>query len=198
MTILHEIPGARERPAGCRVRVARNEDGAIEIAIPPRGAPVMGFVASALLCFALLIVAYIGVMFFFYHTTVSWISQIAPGDFSPPLRRFEIWMEIGWAIMLTVGVLTVLTLVRPIFLRERLLLDRRRLLHEMHLFRPRVQHASARADVRGFRLDRDPHGLIGSVLTVETAGGDWIIAEQAGESEREWLASVGNALLRTM
>jgi len=53
----------------------------------------------------------------------------------------------------------------------------------------------ARDDLRGFMLKRDPLGMDASALTVQTRGEQWTIGEFLREADREWLVSVGNALL---
>ena len=53
-----------------------------------------------------------------------------------------------------------------------------------------------RQNVQGFHLRRDPHGLVAGILTLRQAPERIPVAEDVPEAEREWLVSVGNALLR--
>lgn len=194
-TILDEVPGARERPGGCPVRVTRDEDGTVTLVIPPRGvSPIVLFFAGVLLL-NLLLTLYTGLVLTLTGRSVLFMAQISPSGLPYSLRHWDGPLLIGLLLTEGLGFFTLAAILRPITTRETVELDETWL---------RVRHSEwgrtrerriARTDVRGFLLRRVPPGLDSATLTIEGRGEQIEIGEFLREADREWLASVGNALL---
>ena len=197
MPLLEEVPDALERPSGCRIRVWQSEDKReTTVLIPPREVPVWMFLALGVLCVNLLLVLVTGVVLLFWHRSILFMTQIAPGDVPLTMRRFTPWYAFGWSALLTVGVWLLASLIRPLVERETLTISPRGITRERRFWRHCDRMTIPHSDLRGFRLERDPQRLIPSVLSVRGRSERWTIAESLGEADREWLASVGAALLR--
>ncbi len=195
-TILNEIPGALERPGSCRIVVTQQEEGAVTIAIPPRrGSPVV-WIAAGILLFNLLLILYCGAMLFFAHRVVLILRQILPYGVPVALGRFGGWFALGGIALEGLGFWILSLMVRPLFTRERLTISPAEIVTERRAFGRTERQAMARRDARGFHLQRDPQGFAASALTVQGRGQEILVAEHVEEGDREWLASVGNALLR--
>lgn len=197
MPILEEVPGARERPSGCRVTVDVSDDGrTASITIPAQiGRPLL-LIGAAVLSANLLLVLGVGVMLLSPHPSARLVNEIAPGGISPPLRHYVGWLVPVWVLLLGIGVLLLLAILRPLFQREEIHIGPEGVSHVRQAFGRTDRQALARADVRGFHLARDPQGLGRSVLTLRGRGVECEVGEQSSEVDREWLVSVGNALLR--
>lgn len=197
MPTLNEVPGALERPSGCRIEVFQSDDGRrTTITIPPREWQPILVVGALVLLGNLLVVLYTGAALLFAHRSVLLMTQIAPGGLSPPLRRYELWLALAWLFIEGAGVLMLWLIARPMFLRERLSFDSDGVHHERRVLRRTDRWFVSEADVRSFLLQRDPQGLSAGVLTLHGRGEERMVGENISEAEREWLASVGNALLR--
>lgn len=195
MTILDEVPGARERPGGCPIQVVREENGAVTIAVPPRGvSPVVLFFACVLLV-NLLVTLYTGLVLTLTHQSVLFMAQISPSGLPYSLRHQE-WALLGGLLLAeALGFWTLAAILRPIRTRDTV---------EISSEWVRVRHWEwgrarerrlARGDVRGFLLRRVPPGLDAGTLTLQGRGEEIPIGEFLREADREWLASAGNALL---
>lgn len=198
MAILEEVSGARERPGGCRIVVRRLENGATSITIPPRAASPFVVVPACILLLNLLLTLYMGAMLFFAHRSVLFMSEIAPNDLPRSMHPFEPWFVFGWLFLEAIGFWTLLAIVRPLFTREYLMLDRQEVTQGRHAFGRSAERRFPRAIVNGFHLKRDPQGFVQSALTLQTRGEEVEVAEHSNEADREWLASVANVLLREL
>lgn len=197
MPILEEVPGALERPSGCRIEIRVSDDGPeATITIPAQiGRPLL-LVGAGILVVNLLLVLYVGAMLLFAHRSVLLMNEIAPGGLSPPLRHYQGWLIPAWGLILGIGVTLVLAILRPLVQREDIHIGPDGVSHVRRAFGRADRLTVARTDVRGFHLARDPQGMGASVLTLQGRGVERAVAEQSGEADREWLVSVGNALLR--
>lgn len=199
MPILEEVPGALERPSGCRIRVWQSEDRReTTLLIPPHEAPLWMLITLGVLCINLLLLLVTGAALLFAHRSILFMAQIAPGDVPITMRRFAPWYAFGWSSLLTLGVWLFASLLRPLFLHETLTIGPRGILRERRIGRRRERAEIPLSELRGFHLKRDPQRLNPSVLTVQGRGEEWTIAEGVGEADREWLVSVGNVLLRDL
>ncbi len=198
MAILEEVPGARERPGGCRIVLRRVENGATIITIPPRTASPFVAVPACILLLNLLLTLYMGAMLFFAHRSVLFMSEIAPHDLPRSMHPFEPWFIFGWLFLEAIGFWTLMAIVRPLLTREYLILDRQEITQGRHAFGRSAERRFPRATVSGFHLKRDPQGFVQSALTLQIRGEEVEVAEHSNEADREWLASVGNVLLREL
>ena len=192
---LDEVPGAAERPSGCRVTI-RAEGERVEIALPPRGLSPVVFGFAAILLGNLLLALYTGLMLLLANKSVLGMAQIAPGGLPVSLRHEVGVLLAGLGLAEALGFWTLSVILRPLFF------------HETLTFAPgcvevcrsdfgRIQRRTlARADVRGFVLRRVPPGLDAGRLLLLGRGEEVEIGEGLRECDREWLASAGNALLR--
>ncbi len=194
-TTLDEVPGARERPGRCPIRIARGDDGTVTITIPARGvSPVVLFFACVLLG-NLLITLYTGLVLTLTHRSVLFMAQISPSGLPYSLRHWEWALLTGLLLAEALGFWTLAAILRPITARDTVEISREWV---------RVRHGEwgrarerrlARGDVRGFLLRRVPPGLDAGTLTIQGRGEEIEIGEFLREADREWLASAGNALL---
>ncbi|MDQ2686762.1 MAG: hypothetical protein M3Y28_02730 [Armatimonadota bacterium] len=197
MPILNEVPGALERPHDCRVEIYVSDDGQEStITIPPQGRRPLVLTIAALLSINLLLVLCVGLLLAFAPSSNRLVNEIAPGGISPPLRRYEGWIFPVWLLILGLGVLLLLAILRPIFQCEEMRIRPDGVTHERRVFGRTDRAALTRSEVRGFHLARAPEGLGRSTLTLQGQGVEREIAENTSEADREWLVSVGNALLR--
>lgn len=194
-TQMDEIPGALERPGGCRIGVSV-EEGDYAIAIPPRGLPPLLIAGVVILTANLLLVLYTGVMLLLSHRSVLFMAQISPHDLPVslhPLRHFLIFALLGIEIL---GGWLLLLILKPSMTRERIVISPDEVRHTQATLGQSRLHIIPRQNVQGFHLRRDPHGLMAGVLMLRAGRDSVQVAEYVSEADREWLASVGNALLR--
>ncbi len=194
MPTLHEIPGASERPADCRIRLAVEDDTAT-IDIPPPAAPPVAAAAVGL-AVCLLLTFYMGAMLFFSGRSVLLMTQISPNGLPVPLRPFVFWLTLGWLFLEGLGLLSLVAILRPLMTRERWTFEPQDIIHERRFLGRVRRRLVPRENVQGFLLRRDPEGFAAGTLTLRAGREKIVVAEQVREDEREWLASVGNALLR--
>ncbi len=194
-TYLDEVPGARERPGGCPVQIAREDDGTVTLIIPAPGiSPIIWFFACVLLG-NLLVSLYTGLMLLIGHRSVLFMAQISPGGLPVSLNHWEPPLLGGLLLAEALGFFTLAAILRPITVRETVTIDRD-WVHIQHAEWGRTrEYQMPRADVRGFLLRRVPPGIDAGILTIQGRGEQIEIGEFLREADREWLVSVGNALL---
>ena len=194
-TTLEEVPGARERPGRCPIRIQREEDGTILLSVPPRGvSPIVLFFAFVLLA-NLLITLYTGLILFVAHRSVLFMAQISPSGLPYSLRHWEGALLLGLLLAEALGFFTLAAILRPITARDTVEISREWVSVRHSEWGRAREHRLARRDVRGFLLRRVPPGLDSGTLTLQGRGEEVEIGEFLREADREWLASAGNALL---
>ncbi len=192
---LNEVPGAGERPGGCPIKVTAR-GGTVTITLPPRGvSPVVLFFAAVLLG-NLLVALYTGLMLLLANKSVLGMAQIAPNGLPVSLRHQVGFLLFALGLAEALGIFTLAVILRPIFFHETLLFDTDWVKIVRSDWGRTKTWALARADVRGFTLHRVPPGLDAGTLWVQGRGEEVEIGEFLREADREWLASVGNALLQ--
>ena len=196
MTELYEIPGALERPGGCRISISQGQEGVYAIAIPARGLPPLLIGGVIVLALDLLVALYTGIMLLLAHRSVLFMAQISPHDLPVSMHPIRLWLLLALACMEALGGWLLLLIVRPSLTRESIWIGRDAVQHQTWAFGRTRLDIIPRENVQGFQLRRDPHGLSASVLRLRARGESIQVAEYVRESDREWLASVGNALLR--
>ncbi len=195
MTEMDEVPGARERPGGCPITVAADRDQ-ITITLPPRGvSPVVFFFACVLLG-NLLVALYTGLMLLLANKSVLGMAQIAPGGLPVSLRHQVGFLLTALLLAEALGFFTLAAILRPLFYRETLLIDPNWVQICRWDWGRITQQSLARTDISGFDLRRVPPGLDAGRLTIQSRGVEVEIGEFLRETDREWLVSAGNALLR--
>ncbi len=192
---LNEVPGAGERPGGCPIQVVTDGD-TVTVTLPPRGvSPIVLFFAAVLLG-NLLVALYTGLMLLLANKSVLGMAQIAPSGLPVSLRHQVGFLMCALGLAEALGVWTLAVILRPIFFHETLVLDADWIKVIRSEWGRAKTWALARADVRGFTLRRVPPGLDAGTLVIEGRGEELEIGEGLREADREWLASVGNALLK--
>ncbi len=195
-TILEEVPGARERPGGCRIRVAREEDGAATLLLPPPGVSPVVLFFSLILLGNLLVTLYTGLVLTLAHRSVLFMAEISPGGLPFSLRHWDGLLLCGLLGAEALGFWTLAAILRPVGARESVEITPQNVCVRQWGWGRVRERQVPRADLRGFLLRRDPQGLNASRLTVQGAGEPIVIGEFLREADREWLASAANALLR--
>ena len=194
-TILDEVPGARERPGGCPITVM-SEGGKVTITLPPRGVSPIVYFFACVLVGNLLTALYTGLMLLLANRSVLAMAEISPSGLPVSLKHEAGSLLAGLLLAEALGVYTLLAILRPVFFHETLVLDA----EGVHVARTdwgRTEHQTlARMDVRGFEVRRVPPGLDAGRLFIQGRGEEIEVGEFLREADREWLASVGNALLR--
>ena len=191
---LNEVPGAGERPGGCPIKVVTQGD-TVTLTLPPRGvSPIVLFFAAVLLG-NLLVALYTGLMLLLANKSVLGMAQIAPSGLPVSLKPQAGFLLFALGLAEALGLFTLAVILRPIFFHETLVIDAEWVtLKRSEWGRVKTQ-ALARADVRGFTLRRVPPGLDAAKLLIQGRGEEVEVGEGLREADREWLASVGNALL---
>ena len=194
-TYLEEVPGARERPSGCSVRIEQATNGTLTLTLPSRGvSPIVLFFACVLLG-NLLITLYTGLVLLLAHRSVLFLAEISPGGLPVSLHHWEGQLMLMLLSAEALGFFTLAAILRPLAVRENVQLDQE-WLRVRHWEWGRVKERQiARRDLRGFVLKRVPPGLDAGKLTIQGRGEEIEIGEFLREADREWLVSVGNALL---
>jgi hypothetical protein len=197
MPLLREVAGALERPGDCAITLEQSEDGgSTAIEIPGRNGSLLPAAASIFLLAMLALLFVMGASLFMQNKSVLFMAQIAPHGLTPPLRRSESWLILGWLFFLAVGLAMLAITARPMFESETLIIDRDGITHVHRVWKRRRRRKIERSNVRGPQLVRDPLGLTQSALLVKGRNESIVVGENARDAEREWLASVINALLR--
>lgn len=197
--MLDEVPGALERPGGCRILVHEADNGReASITIPPRPLPWPIAAAMAVLAVNLIGMLCMGTMLFFAHRSIGLMAQIAPHELPVPLRGWTVWLILGWLALLALGVGVLVLVVRPALMQEIIHVGPEDVSRLRQTLGQRDAARLLRRDVRGFHLERDPQRLVASTLCVQGRGEELLVAEHVPEADREWLHSVGNALLRRL
>lgn len=196
MPTLDEIPGALERPGGCRIEIIAEDDGGYVITIPPRGLPTPLIAGAWLLALNLMVLLYTGIMLLVAHHSVLLMTEISPHDLPLPMRPMRLLLLLGLLGAEVLGAWLLLAIVRPSLTGERLVIRRDDVCHEEIAWRRVRRVVIPRRNVQAFHLRRDPHGLLPGVLTLRAGRETIPLAEYVPEAEREWLVSVGNVLLR--
>ena len=106
------------------------------------------------------------------------------------------WLWLALLLAEGLGFFTLAVILRPVTLRERLIIDRHWLTVQAKVWGQVTERRLAREDIRGFLLRRIPPGLDSGILTVQGRGEEIVLGEFLREIDREWLVSVGNTLLR--
>jgi hypothetical protein len=201
--IIHELPGALERPGGCKIELLQDTDGALEIRIPARGAKLMA-VISYLLAVNLLVFFLFGLFFFIFQTNVPGITQTAPQG-QPTPHGLPTTLKIGlpgiifvWLLLEAIGVALLTSIMRSAFTMESILLSAADICITRTFFQKHEQSRYPIEEVNGFRLRHDPLGVSPSRLSIVVRGSSYLIAENAPESEREWINSIGNLHLKSL
>ena len=192
--VLDEVPGARERPGGCPITVMSG-GGRVTITLPPRGVSPIVYFFACVLVGNLLTALYTGLMLLLANRSVLAMAEISPSGLPVSLRHDVGSLLAGLLLAEALGVYTLLAILRPVFFHETLVLDA----EGVHVARTdwgRMEHQTlTRIDVRGFEVRRVPPGLDAGRLFILGRGEEIEIGEFLREADREWLASVGNALL---
>ena len=197
MTTLQEVPGAGERPGGSRVRVERADEGRETfLTIPARSPSFIVGMGAVVLAVNLLAVLWMGMELFFWGHSVGVMAQIAPNSLPLPLLHWSLPLLLGWVGLEGLGAAALLVLVQPGFVQECMTFTSEGVeWRQTDGGRSRTVSVSRAASPR-FQLKRDPQGLTASILTLCGGPHKLPVAEHVTEAEREWLCSVGNALLR--
>ena len=195
-TILDEVAGARERPGSCRVQITREENGSVVLSFPPAGVSPPIWFFSAVMLGNLLITLYTGTVLLILHRSVLFMTQISPGGLPLSLNHYDLWLWLALLLAVGLGFWTLAIILRPVTSRERLEIGPLWVTIEHRAWGRTTVRQLARQDVRGFLLRRVPPGLDSGILTVQGRGEEIVFGEYLREADREWLVSVGNALLK--
>ncbi len=207
--VLHEVPGASERPAHCAILIQRESpipgdggDGTTTVDIPPikLGNHVV-FTAVVFSC-ALLLLFVTGAVLYTTGKPILLLDMIAGNGaqhgLSPPLKRYIGYSVPLWLALLWLGLVSLASVIRPAFHRERLKFDSSGVEYEKTDFRRKTLKHISSDSVRVFTLQQEDHEGALVTLVLEGRGESITLGEYLRPLEREWLASVGNALLRNL
>ena len=195
-TILDEVPGARERPGNCRIRITREDNGSFVLFLPPSGVSPPIWFFSAVLLANLLVTLYTGAFLLLAHKSVLFMAQISPGGLPVSLKHYGLWLWLALLLAEGLGFFTQAAILRPVTAREQVEIGNEWVTVQQWAWGRGTERRLARPDVRGFLLRRIPPGLDSGILTLQGRGEEITLGEFLREADREWLVSVGNALLR--
>ena len=194
-TELHEVTGAIERPADCPLIVMREDDETI-VTIPYGSVSPIHYVGTAILVIALTVIIVTGAMLFATGEPNPVLALITGDKVSPALKHyFPFWMLI-WLLIVSAGIALLAVLLRPVLTSEELRITDDSIEHVRRFLWTRHTVNVHRMAVRAFRLERDYEGLSRDRLLLLVRGAEIEIGEYIRPTDREWLASAANALLR--
>jgi len=199
--LLHEVPGAMERPAHCAV-IVRRENSTTTVEIPPVELSPLVIAGGILLSMTLLLFFVTGIGLFYTGEPFLVLKYIAPDPNHPvfPItvkRAIPLSVPI-WGLILWIGAHELNAIFRPGLLRERMTFQDGGIIHERrYLWKKEITHFLSDS-VRGFQVQPEDGEGRPSSLHIEGRGQSDAVGEYLRAADREWLASVGNALLRAV
>ena len=199
--LLHEVPGAMERPAHCAL-IVRRENSTTTVEIPPVEFSPLVIAGGVLLGISLLAFFVTGVALYVTGKPILLLKYIAldskHSELPLTLKRAIPFSVPIWAAILWIGSLELNAIFRPGLMRERMIFQDGGIIHERrYLWKVEVRHFLSDS-VRGFQVQpEDGEGRPAS-LHIEGRGESDTVGEYLRAADREWLASVGNALLRSI
>ncbi len=209
---MREVAGAIERPSESAVEVHESPDGTW-INVPPPRLPWIVYAGAALAITSMLAVIVSGAMVFLLRRPFPGYDAIVGGHFGPQPLAWRLAGLLGWLTITPALIVLTAAALRPMNRSEKIFVPSRSASPsaqiELALLLKTRELGVQRAvqvplgDILRFELHRDPQGLIESEIVIEThsalAQGRGArrrtVADTAGEAEKEWLASVLNALL---
>lgn len=195
MIELYEVSGAIERPAACRIRVAEGEDGTL-IDIPARGASIVMWLSTIAFIVVLSTWIVMTVTLLMTGRPIFIIAWIADHGITTQMHRYLWFLSPFFAASFAFGIAGVFWILRPCLSRELLVFGPNSLRHtHTFLHRHSVREFPYQI-MRSFNVSTDPEGFTHGTLTLICRGEDHEIGEFLSDSDREWLASVGNSILR--
>jgi len=195
MTEIDEVPGAIERPAGCNVRIVER-DGVTLVEIPSRGASPVMWIAACMLALVLLGWIIMGTVLIVAGKPILVIAGIANHGLTPAMLRYRFWFTPVALAVFVFGSHELLGVLRPKLSRETLVFGPVSVRHIGRFLRWRADREFPYEIVRSFTVRHDPHGMSHGTLKLVCRGEECEIAEFVSNADREWLASVGNTLVR--
>jgi len=197
--ILHEIPGALERPSNCAVVISQ-DSGVTTIDIPPAKLSFPIRLTLALFSVSVLMLFLTGAVFYTTGKPVLFLywSGVSEGYRNIPetTRVMVRWLFPIWVALVWVCCYGILAVVRRGYETEHLTLNADGVtVTKRFMGRDRNTQFPSTA-VRGFIVREDNSGLTPARLLLLGRGESLEIGECLRPVEREWLASAGNALLR--
>jgi len=191
------MPGALERPGASEIELLEDEDSTLEIRIPSRSSTFMIAVCS-LLALNLVIFFFYGFVFFVLQKDVPGFSQISPTGLPKSLRIGLAGILFFWLLLESVGVALLYSIMRSAFTTETIRLGRSEITVSHRFFRERTESRYPIEEVNGFRLRRNPVSPSPSKLSIVVRGTPHQIAENAMETEREWINSIANLHIKNV
>ena len=191
-----EVPGATERPAGCRIRVYQTE-GEYRVEIPARGASPVMWLATIGLCIVLS--GWI-VMFTIMAITgkpVFILAGIMTRGLTKSMMTYRLLLGGFICFVLAAGIAELTSILRLNTLRETLVFGSDGLRHTRTVGRVDRAVEHPYPTIRSFILERDPHGLAQARLRLVCQSEQIEVGEYLASGDREWLLSVCNSLLRS-
>ena len=197
--LLHEIPGATERPAHCAI-VVRRENGATTVDIPPVRLSPLVIAGGSLLALSLLVFFATGVVLYATGKPIlllKLILHLSDKQELPRTIKQAIPFSVPvWGALLWVGAHELNAIFRPGRLQERLVFQDGGVIHRRRYLRKADVTHYLSDSVRGFLIRAEDGEGTPASLHIEGRGHSEAVGEYLRNVDREWLASVGNALLR--
>lgn len=194
-TLLNEIPGALERPSHCKV-VITEQEGIVRIDVPERGASPVMWLATGAMAAVLLMWIVTGLTVLIARKPIFLLAWIANHGLPSELYRYALLFCPLWIAPLALGSYQLNWILRTYLTRESLVFNSTELRYESTFLRWQKVTVFPREVVRAFAATVDPQGFTQGALKLVTQGDRIGIAEHVTDADRQWLASVGNALLR--
>jgi len=193
---IDEVPGALERPAGCAVRIFEEDDG-YRVVIPARGASPVMWLATIGLTVVLCAWLFMGVMLVVTGKPVFILAGIMNHGLTPSMYKYRFLLGGAVFAALSFGAAALFSMIRQNTLRERIVFDRYAVEHVRSAVGLRKVAKYPVETVRAFVVRRPPEGLSPGRLILVCQGEEAEIGEYVRHSDREWLCSVCNNLLRS-
>lgn len=195
--VLHEIPGALERPADCGIAI-RKDGGVTTIDIPPSRLSRFTLLYSTLYGMLLLLFVVTGIVVYTTGKAILILNWIGFDHTHPMFRKLVPFSLPLWAFLAWIGGSALVSVLRPSLQRERITIDKSGVTLERKFLRRKMRRHIVTGNMQGFLLRKDDAGMRPEVITMVGRGESVEIGEFLRPAEREWLVSAGNALLRAL
>ena len=210
---MREVTGAIERPSDSAIEINESLDGTW-IRVPPPRLPWIVYACGAVAAASMLVVIVGGALVLLFDRTFPGYNVVVGGHLTTQPLAWRLAGVLGWLTITPALTILMASAARPFSRFESIFLPARpatykefeaaALLLAIREFGLLRTVRVPLPDVLRFELHHDPQGLMESEIVIETLSAleqgskarRSTVAGAASESEKEWLASVLNALLR--
>ncbi|MGO8672867.1 MAG: DUF2244 domain-containing protein [Capsulimonadaceae bacterium] len=139
-----------------------------------------------------------GIALFVAGKAILLMAWVATRGVTSELRRV-LWVVVPfWMVALSFGIAEFFCILRPMLANEEIEFTPDHIRLTCTFLRQERVQVFPRATVRAFQHVPDPQGFTAGTLSLICSDGEHVLGEHLQDRDRDWLASVGNALLRRL